>query len=46
MKVSIVMPTLNEASGVVECLQALQTWRQQGAEVIVVDGGNSISEER
>ena len=41
MKLSIVMPTLNEASGVVECVQALQTWRQNGAEVIVVDGGST-----
>jgi rSAM/selenodomain-associated transferase 2 len=41
MKVSIVMPTLNEASGVVESVQALQTWRQKGVELIVVDGGST-----
>ena len=41
MKFSIVMPTLNEAAGVVESVRALQTWRQKGAEVIVVDGGST-----
>ncbi len=41
MTLTIVMPTLNEAAGVVGCVQALQTWRQKGAEVIVVDGGST-----
>lgn len=41
MKFSIVIPTLNEATGVVESVRALQTWRQKGAEVIVVDGGST-----
>lgn len=37
---SIVMPVLNEAQGLDASLQALQTWRQCGAELIVVDGGS------
>lgn len=38
---SIVIPVLNEASGIVQVLERLQGFRRQGAEVIVVDGGSS-----
>lgn len=37
---SIIMPTRNEASGIVATLQALQDLRARGAEVIVVDGAS------
>ncbi len=37
---SIVMPVLNEAAGVVAALLALQPMRQRGMELIVVDGGS------
>jgi rSAM/selenodomain-associated transferase 2 len=40
MKVSIVIPVLNEADHVVDTLQSLQRCRSQGHEVIVVDGGS------
>ena len=38
---SIIIPTLNEASGIIQVLENLQEFRRQGAEVIVVDGGSS-----
>ncbi len=38
---SIIVPTLNEASGIVAHLVALQALRQRGTEVIVVDGGST-----
>lgn len=41
MKLSIVIPTLDEASAISATLEALQTARERGAEVIVVDGGSS-----
>lgn len=37
---SIIIPVLNEASGIVACLKPLQSWRAQGVELIVVDGGS------
>jgi rSAM/selenodomain-associated transferase 2 len=40
MRLSIVVPTLNEADGIESTLQALQPLRREGAEVIVVDGGS------
>lgn len=40
MKLSIVVPTLNEAAGIVATLASLQTLRDQGHQVIVVDGGS------
>lgn len=40
-RLSIIIPVLNEASGIVQVLERLQEFRQQGAEVIVVDGGSS-----
>jgi len=41
VSLSIIIPCLNEAAGIVAALQALQPLRQRGAEVIVVDGGSS-----
>lgn len=38
---SIVIPVLNESEGIVLLLEALQPFRAQGAEVVVVDGGSS-----
>ena len=40
-RLSIVMPVLNEAAGIVATLEALAPLRTRGAEVIVVDGGSS-----
>lgn len=38
--VSIVVPVLNEASGIHATLERLQPMRRRGAEIIVVDGGS------
>lgn len=40
MKLSIVMPVLNEAAEIKVALQALAPYRQRGVEVVVVDGGS------
>lgn len=40
MKLSVIVPVLNEASGIVACLETLQPLRRRGHEVIVVDGGS------
>ena len=40
MLVSIIIPVLNEEQSVKSLLQQLQIYRQQGHEVIVVDGGS------
>ena len=40
MKISIIIPVLNEASVIVQSLSSLQPFRQKGHEVIVVDGGS------
>lgn len=40
MKVSIIIPVLNEAEHVVEVLLSLQRYRDEGHQVIVVDGGS------
>lgn len=40
MRLSIVVPTLNEAAGVVAALKALQPLRAAGHEVVVIDGGS------
>lgn len=40
-KISIIIPTLNEADNIVTLLQPLQPYRQKGHEVIVVDGGSN-----
>lgn len=41
MRLSIILPTLDEAAGIVDQLKALQPLRDQGHEVIVVDGGSA-----
>ena len=41
IELSIVMPCVNEAAGIVTALERLQPLRRRGAEVIVVDGGSS-----
>ena len=38
--ISIIIPVLNEANSIKSTLLALQAYRQQGHEVIVVDGGS------
>jgi rSAM/selenodomain-associated transferase 2 len=43
MKLSIVMPVLDEAAEIEAALSALAPYRQRGVEVIVVDGGSSDS---
>lgn len=40
-KLSIIMPTLNEAEGIQAQLAALQPLRERGCQLIVVDGGSS-----
>ena len=37
---SIVIPTLNEAATIRDCLQALSSVRDRGAQIIVADGGS------
>ncbi len=39
-RLSIIVPCLNEEAVVVECLAALAPLREQGAELILVDGGS------
>ena len=41
MKLSVIVPTLNEAAGIEALLQALQPERQRGHEIVVVDGGST-----
>lgn len=38
--ISIIIPTLNEAATLENTLQSLQSWRQAGHELILVDGGS------
>jgi rSAM/selenodomain-associated transferase 2 len=38
---SIIVPTLNEAGAIADCVASLQAMRGRGAEVIVVDGGST-----
>ena len=40
-RLTIVIPTLNEAARIVAQLQALRSLRAQGVEVIVADGGST-----
>lgn len=40
MKISIIIPMLNEAPGILRILSSLQPLRRKGHEVIVVDGGS------
>ena len=41
MKLSIVIPVLNEAGRIAVALIALQPFRERGAEILVVDGGST-----
>ncbi|TMH35148.1 MAG: glycosyltransferase, partial [Betaproteobacteria bacterium] len=41
MKISIIVPALNEADGITTVLARLAPLRNRGHEVIVVDGGSS-----
>jgi len=41
VKLSIVIPVLNEASGIETLLSSLQPLRRRGHEVLVIDGGSS-----
>ena len=40
MRLSIIVPVLDEAAMLGEALQALAPFRERGAELIVVDGGS------
>jgi rSAM/selenodomain-associated transferase 2/rSAM/selenodomain-associated transferase 1 len=40
-QLAIIVPVLNEGPALVPALQALQTLRQRGAQVLVVDGGST-----
>lgn len=40
MPVSVIIPVINEEKNIRSCLDALQLYRKQGHEVIVVDGGS------
>lgn len=40
-QLTIIVPVLNEAAGVVATLQALQAMRSRGAEIVIVDGGST-----
>ena len=40
MKISIIIPVLNESLCIAQTLLNLQPWREEGHEVIVVDGGS------
>jgi len=40
LKLSIIIPVLNEQGAMLDCLNSLQAIRDQGHEVIVVDGGS------
>jgi len=40
MKLSVIIPVLNEAASIRDCLAALQGLRERGHEVVVVDGGS------
>ena len=41
MRVSIIIPTLNEAAAIAQTLQPLQELRGRGHQVVVVDGGST-----
>jgi rSAM/selenodomain-associated transferase 2 len=43
VRLSVIIPALNEAPGIVALLQSLQPLRRRGHEVIVVDGGSTDS---
>src|SRR6185436_1142259 len=39
-RLSVIVPTLNEAAGIVAFLEPLQRLRERGVEVILADGGS------
>jgi rSAM/selenodomain-associated transferase 2 len=41
LRISIIVPALNEAPGIAETLRALQPLRARGHQVVVVDGGST-----
>lgn len=41
MKVSIIIPVLNEAGQITDTLKSLEHYRHQGHELIIIDGGSS-----
>src|SRR6266849_4741378 len=41
MKLSVVMPVLNEAGSIEDALRALAPLRARGVEIVVADGGSS-----
>ncbi len=41
MRLSLIIPALNEADGIESCLTPLQRFRDQGHQVILVDGGSA-----
>ena len=41
MKISIIIPAYNESTNITATLTPLQPWREQGHEIIVVDGGST-----
>ena len=41
LRLSVIIPALDEAPGIVALLESLQALRRRGHEVIVVDGGSS-----
>lgn len=40
MQIAVIIPALNEQANILATLQPLQSWRQKGHQVIVVDGGS------
>lgn len=46
MSIAIIIPTLNEADGIEQCLTALQPLRRQQCQIIVADGGSSDATQR
>lgn len=41
MRIAVIIPALNEALSIQTTLTELQTWRQRGHQIILVDGGSS-----
>lgn len=37
---SVIVPALDEAPGIADCLAPLQAWRERGVEILLVDGGS------
>ncbi|MFL6720006.1 MAG: glycosyltransferase, partial [Burkholderiaceae bacterium] len=41
MRLSIIIPVLNEAAGIAPLLLRLDRLRERGAQIVLVDGGSS-----